>query len=150
MAPVWVMRLSAEPLVLYWRLGLLVLIMFFMQFFLIDICPLQGRKGETGEKGDTGPPGAAGPPGLRGPPGDDGPKGNPVREQHRHLHRRTEPSWPMLFDWQNHLAVPLRGTSAFLTFLIRLQGPVGFVGDHGPPGEPGTAVSDLPLTRSGG
>lgn len=64
---------------------------------VIDICPLQGRKGETGEKGDTGPPGAAGPAGLRGPPGDDGPKGNLVREQHRHALRRTKPSRLMLF-----------------------------------------------------
>lgn len=55
-----------------------------------DVCPLQGRKGETGEKGDTGPPGAAGPAGLRGPPGDDGPKGNPVRE------RRSHPGRPRL------------------------------------------------------
>lgn len=32
--------------------------------------------------------------------------------------------------------------------LIRLQGPVGFPGDHGPPGEPGAAVSDWSLSGS--
>lgn len=57
----------------------------------------------------------------------------------------------MLFDWQNHLAVPLTGTSRYLTFfVIHLQGPVGFPGDNGPPGEPGTAVSDSALSGSDG
>ena len=96
----------------------------------------QGGKGDVGEKGDSGPPGAAGPPGPRGTPGEDGPKGNLVS-----LCLFGSVIFSCSGCQISQSVNVMQYIQWFLTHCFCPQGPIGFPGDSGPPGESGVNVS---------